>query len=115
MRTEVGRHSSLLSAQAYGHIGLHFDGRPSQSVILRSDGHGLVVVTTERKASHRMTWAQFDRFKTVKVKQESRHALVVLARPSKSNALDDTMWTEIPQVRRHYPLNDTRSNFQQAV
>ena len=45
-----------------------------------------------------MTWAQFDKFKTVKVKQESRHALVVLARPNKSNALDDTMWSEIPQV-----------------
>lgn len=48
-----------------------------------------------------MAWAQFNDFKTVKVKQESRHALVVLARPNKSNALDDTMWTEIPQVRRN--------------
>lgn len=45
-----------------------------------------------------MAWAQFDKFKTVNVKRESRHALVVLARPNKSNALDDTMWTEIPQV-----------------
>ncbi|KAL3134010.1 hypothetical protein ABBQ32_008448 [Trebouxia sp. C0010 RCD-2024] len=45
-----------------------------------------------------MAWTQFDKFKSVKVKQESRHAIVVLARPSKSNALDDTMWTELPQV-----------------
>lgn len=46
-----------------------------------------------------MAWAQFDEFTTVKVKQESRHVLVVLHRPNKSNALDDTMWNEIPKVK----------------
>ena len=45
-----------------------------------------------------MAWAHFDELKTVKVKQEGKHIFVTLARPGKSNALDDTMWTEIPQV-----------------
>ena len=45
-----------------------------------------------------MTWSQFSDVKTVTVKQESHHALVTLARPNKSNALNDTMWSEIPQV-----------------
>ena len=45
-----------------------------------------------------MSWAHFSRFKTVAVQQEARHALVTLARPNKSNALDDLMWSEIPQV-----------------
>lgn len=61
-----------------------------------------------------MAWTQFDKFKSVKVKQESRHAIVVLARPSKSNALDDTMWTELPQVRD--PIScDTASSFGNRV
>ena len=54
---------------------------------------------TETEWSYKMAWARFENeFKTVKVNQEGKHILVTLARPGKSNALDDTMWSEIPQV-----------------
>ncbi|KAL0034002.1 hypothetical protein WJX79_002335 [Trebouxia sp. C0005] len=45
-----------------------------------------------------MEWDHISKFKTVVAKREGRHALVTLARPSKSNALDDLMWAEIPQI-----------------
>ena len=45
-----------------------------------------------------MSWNNFSTLKTVTVKQEGRHAVVTLARPNRSNALDDLMWAEIPQV-----------------
>ena len=38
-------------------------------------------------------------YKTVKVQRQSKHILVTLARPEKSNALDDAMWIELQQVR----------------
>ena len=37
-------------------------------------------------------------YKTITVRREGRHVLVNLARPHKSNSLDDDMWREIPQV-----------------
>ena len=48
-----------------------------------------------------MSWNQFSTFQTVTVKQEGHHAVVTLARPNRSNALDDLMWAEIPQVARN--------------
>lgn len=47
-----------------------------------------------------MSWNHLSTFQTVTVKQEGRHAVVTLARPNRSNALDDLMWAEIPQVAR---------------
>ncbi|KAL0039731.1 hypothetical protein WJX77_006336 [Trebouxia sp. C0004] len=45
-----------------------------------------------------MDLSQFSKIKTVVVKRDGRHVVVALARPNKSNALDDLMWAEIPQV-----------------
>ncbi len=45
-----------------------------------------------------MDWSEFSKLKTVAAKRNGRHAVVTLDRPSKLNALDDLMWTEIPQV-----------------
>ena len=45
-----------------------------------------------------MDWNYFSKFNTVGARRDGRHAVVTLARPNKSNALDDLMWAEIPQV-----------------
>ena len=40
-----------------------------------------------------------DQYKTINVQRHGKHVLVSLARPHKSNALDDDMWLELPKVR----------------
>ncbi|DBB17125.1 TPA: hypothetical protein ACH3X3_014203 [Trebouxia sp. C0006] len=45
-----------------------------------------------------MDWYYFSKFKTVAARRDGRHVVVTLARPNKSNALDDLMWAEITQI-----------------
>ena len=40
----------------------------------------------------------FTTYRTIKVSRQDRHVVVSLARPQKSNSMDDCMWQEIPQV-----------------
>ena len=46
-----------------------------------------------------MAGARFDDLKTIAVTRHAIHTVVSLARPRKSNSLDDAMWSEIPKVQ----------------